>query len=408
MARIVASLLTIFLAPHTAAATPFATCMEEREMTRVARLLDPADRPVYARVVEQHEGRITRAVTIASSATPLSVVFEKAGAASGRVFAVSDERVCGVVELSESDIEAETQVVVSTGLNYAAHADEAGGGTVFLFPKPVAPTSPYARVHAPADVLLFDYEVELAFVLLLEIDLANPPSRETLLANSAFFLTNDVSDREAIIRHASLSGPGTGFVEAKGQRGFMPAGPWMVRGTELFEASEACGGTGLELRLWVDSGGGDKVRQDANSERMILQPAALLAYLYSWIQERGLRTPMPFDRDGAERFYPLAVGTAGAPRLPAGSILQTGTPEGVALNAPSPLGVTLRGLLRGRGPFSQFLVEERARVTAGGTNYLAPGHRVRAEITGLGTQQFEIGEAGVSPLPDACSHETPT
>jgi 2-keto-4-pentenoate hydratase/2-oxohepta-3-ene-1,7-dioic acid hydratase in catechol pathway len=402
MTHFLPGLLLLFLAARATAATPFATCIEQHEMIRVARVLDPAGQAVYARVVEQHEGRITRAATIASTATPLSIVFEKAGAMSSDAYAVSDKRVCGVVDLAESDIDAETHVVVSTGLNYAAHADEAGGGDVFLFPKPVTPTSPYAKVHAPAGVLLFDYEVELAFVLLADIDLANPPAREELLANSVFFLSNDISDREAIIRNASLSGPGTGFVEAKGQRGFMPAGPWMVRGTELFEAIEACGGTGLRLRLWVDSGEGDELRQDANTELMILQPDELVSYLYSWIKEHGLRTPMPFDRDGTERFYPLAVGSAGAPRFPAGSIFQTGTPEGVALNAPSPVGVTLRGLLRLRGPFSQFLVEERARVAEGGTNYLAPGHRVRAQITGLGTQQFEIGETGGSPSRDAC------
>lgn len=102
------------------------------------------------------------------------------------------------------------------------------------------------------------------------------------------------------------------------------------------------------------------------------------------------------------RFYPLAAG-AEAPKLTAGSIVQTGTPEGVALQAPAPLCVALRGLLHLRNPFEQFLVEEKAGVAAGGTRYLAPGDVVRASIDGLGAQRFEIGEAGDRAESHPCS-----
>ncbi len=344
--------------------------------------------------------RFLRFLVIANTA-PLAEVFDRAEGRGGQEFLVSDDRVCAVVDLPEADIDAERRVIVSTGLNYAAHAEEAGGGDVFLFPKPAAPTPPYARVHAPAGVTLLDYEVELAFVLLEDIDPFDPPSRHALLAKSAFFLSNDVSDREAIIRNATLSGLGTGFVEAKGQPGFMPAGPWMVRGSELFAAVRACGADGLGLRLWV----GDEVepRQDASTARMVLQPDELIARIGTWISEHGRRTPMPFMREQDEHFYPFAVDDE-TPKLPAGSIIQTGTPEGVALHAPSPMGVALRGLLHLRGPFEQFLVEEKARVAAGGTHYLAPGDVVRAKIDGLGAQAFEIGQ----PCERAGSHACTT
>jgi 2-keto-4-pentenoate hydratase/2-oxohepta-3-ene-1,7-dioic acid hydratase in catechol pathway len=376
-----------------------ADCLEASQLPRIARLLDPQGRIVYARVSEQRDGHITRAVAIAEADTPLLRVFERVNDAAGDAFPVTDDRVCAVVDLPQADLDAETRVIVSTGLNYAAHAEEAGGGDVFLFPKPAPPTPPYAPVHAPAGVLLLDYEVELAFVLLEAVDPFDPPSREALLATSAFFLTNDVSDREAIVRNAAFTGPGTGFVEGKGQPGFLPAGPWMVRGTELFAAVEACGADGLGLRLWVDHEAAP--RQDASTARMILQPPELIAHLGTWIREHGRRTPMPFERDGEERFYPLAVGEEA--RLTAGSIVQTGTPEGVALKAPGPLGVTLRGALHLRSPFEQFLAEERARVAKGGTRYLAPGDVVRARIDGLGTQVFEIGPSGTRPAPDACA-----
>ena len=57
---------------------------------------------------------------------------------------------------------------------------------------------------------------------------AQAPGPQTIhlisVQKSAFFVANDVTDREAIIRHAAISGPGDGFVEAKGQPGFLPAG----------------------------------------------------------------------------------------------------------------------------------------------------------------------------------------
>jgi 2-keto-4-pentenoate hydratase/2-oxohepta-3-ene-1,7-dioic acid hydratase in catechol pathway len=396
----------VWLAAGVVGAEGLDACLNAQNLPRVARVLDPQGRIVYARVTVQRDGHVTRAATIAPDGAPLAEVLHRAGqprgAGESEDFGVSDDRVCAVVDLPEEEIDAETRVIVSTGLNYAAHAEEAGGGDVFLFPKPAAPTRPYARVHAPAGVTLLDYEVELAFVVLEDVDPFAPPSRDELLAKSAFFLSNDISDREAIVRNAELSGPGTGFVEGKGQPGFMPAGPWMVRGTELFAAIDACGAKGLGLRLRLDDEA--EPRQDASTVQMILQPDELIARIGTWITEHGLRTPMPFVRDGQERFYPLAVDEAGeeAPKLTAGSIVQTGTPEGVALNAPSPLGVTRRGALRLRSPFEQFRVEEKARVAAGGTDYLEPGSVVHARIDGLGVQVFEVGEAGGRAAPHPC------
>jgi 2-keto-4-pentenoate hydratase/2-oxohepta-3-ene-1,7-dioic acid hydratase in catechol pathway len=377
-------------------------CMNNQDIPRIARILDPNGDVVYALVTAQDQGFIIRARTIAPDGTPLVDVFQSARLAQTSAdYEVNNDRVCSVVSLPEASIDAETHVIVSVGLNYTAHAEEAGGGDVFLFPKPSQPTRAYASVHPGAGVTLFDYEVELAYVLLEEVDPLASPSTEALMAKVAFFLTNDVSDREPIIGGASLSGPGTGFAEGKGQPGFFPAGPWMVLGTDLYQALEACSGKGLGLRLFVDDEA--EPRQDASTEFMILQPTQLIGRIGSWIEEHGRRSVMTFVRPDEDqvRFYPLAVGED-SPKLTAGSIVQTGTPEGVALNAPSPLGVTLRGALHLRSPFAQFLVEEKERVAAGGTRYLAPGNTVRASIDGLGTQQFTIGEAGGRPAPHGC------
>jgi 2-keto-4-pentenoate hydratase/2-oxohepta-3-ene-1,7-dioic acid hydratase in catechol pathway len=309
------------------------------------------------------------------------------------------------VALGQEALDAGERVVTAAGLNYAAHAEEAGGGDVFLFPKPVAPGPPYGALAAPAGVTLLDYEVELAFVLLDDVDLRALPTREALLARSAFFLADDVTDREPIIRNATLTGPGTGFVEAKGQPGFLPAGPWLVRGTELFAALDACGAEGLGLRLEVDEGDGFRTRQDATTAAMILDPLALLARLADEVEQHGVQSPMTVRRAGGVRTYPLAVeGPDGALRLPAGSVVLTGTPEGVALQAPAPLGVTLRGLLRLRSPFEQFRQEELARARSGAPGgYLTPGDRVRARIDGLGAQLHTVAEPGTPPAREPCA-----
>ncbi len=386
-------------------------CLDQRGLPRVARVLAPDGRRVYARVVAEAGGIPTALVPLAEDGFHLAAVFERAGRAGPQgeatVWEISDDelesRVCAPVHLPQAEIDAEERVVVAAGLNYAAHAEEAGGGDVFLFPKPVAPTAPYGQVVAPDGVTLLDYEVELGFVLLADVDLRALPSRDEFLGKAAFFVANDVSDREPIIRHKALRGPGTGFVEAKGQPGFLPLGPWMVRGTELFAALAACGADGLGIRLAVDEGDGFRVRQDASTASMILDPLEFLGKIAEEIRRGGLRTPMPVLRDGRARHYPLAV-DAQAPRLPAGSLVLTGTPDGVALQAPVPLALLARGLLRLRSPFEQFRLEELERAASGGPGgYLEAGDRMRASIDGLGAQIVGVLAPGAARHPDPCA-----
>jgi 2-keto-4-pentenoate hydratase/2-oxohepta-3-ene-1,7-dioic acid hydratase in catechol pathway len=381
--------LTAAISSSSAIAAHLDACLAERKLGRIARVQDPGGVVWYARVVSDTDGVPDAFSLIAPGDTDLASVFDRASAPSE----IRAESILAPVPITQAQIDAEERVVVAPGLNYAAHAEEAGGGDVFLFPKPVEPTSPYAELLPPPHVKLLDYEVELAFVLLSEIDLRKPPARDALLAGVAFFIANDVSDREPIIREAALFGHGTGFVEAKGQPGFLPAGPWMVRGTELFDAVAACGAEGLGIRLSVDSGDGFRPRQDSNTAHMILDPVALIARLAAEVEHGGVRTEMPIQRDGKPRFYPLAIGPD-PPILPAGSVILTGTPDGVAIKAPDPLAVTLRGLRHLRSPTEQFRVEELARAASGAEGaYLRPGDRVRASIDGLGAQVFRIGPA---------------
>ena len=390
--------------------TPLEACLYQRDLPRVARVLGAGQRPFYGRVVAEAEGVPTAVAPLAGDDRALAEVFDlaaRAGAQPDSVLEIEDpRRVCSPVSLPQAELDAERRVIVAAGLNYATHAEEVGGGDVFVFPKPAAPTPPYGDVPLPEHVALLDYEVELAFVLLSDLRLGELPPEAELLERLAFFVANDVTNREPILRNAALSGPGTGYVEAKGQPGFLPTGPWMVRGSELFAALAACGAQGLGLELAVDEGRGFAPRQAASTERMILDVRAFLARIGEEVRRSGLRSPMPFERSGETRYYPLAQ-DAEAPRLPAGSLVLTGTPDGVALRVPNRAALTLRALLRLRSPFEQLVREERARAAAGGPGgYLEPGDRVRARIDGLGAQLVRIAAPGETLARNPCTQTT--
>ncbi len=409
--HLITPLLTAaLLLPAGASASDLDACLTSQPLPRVTRALSPDGEPTYVLVVETEDGEPRALIPLAPIETPLPQVFElaAAGTAGEDVWELTAEsapaRICPPVGVAQSRIDGEEAVIIAAGLNYAAHADEAGGGDVFLFPKPASPTSPYGVVAPPAGVTLLDWEVELGLVLLEDVPLDALPDTPALRERGAYFVTNDVSDREAIIREASVSGLGTGFVKAKGQPGFLPMGPWMVRGRELFAALERCGGKGLGLRLDVDEGGGPDRRQEATTELMILEPAVLLARIAAQVAEGGPRTPMARRLNGGERYDLLALPSAdGGHHLPAGTILLTGTPEGVALRAPSIFPLVLRSLVNLRGPLEQARVEEVARATRGEPGgYLQAGDLVHGAIDGLGTQRFRILPAG-SPQPaDPC------
>jgi 2-keto-4-pentenoate hydratase/2-oxohepta-3-ene-1,7-dioic acid hydratase in catechol pathway len=408
MRTLVATLSVIFVAATAASGTSgtdLDRCLVAQGLPRVARVVAPDGSTRYARVVADRDGVPTRVAPIETGDGQLAGILARAAAlpTDARVWEIEDAatQICAPFPLRIAEIDAEERVVVAAGLNYAAHAEEAGGGDTFLFPKPVAPTPPYGVVAPPAGVKLLDYEVELGLVLLADVNLRDLPEEEELLAISAFFVANEVTDREPIITHAKFDGTSDGFVEAKGQPGFLPAGPWLVHGPALGRALFACGVDGLGIRLEVDEGSGFETRQDANTDLMLEEPLELLAHIARDVEENGLRSPMPVDRDGETRHYPLAVDAA-APRLPAGSLIITGTPEGVALDTPDPAGLVLRGALRLRGPFEQYRQEQLARVASGEPGgFLAPGDRVRASIDGLGAQTLRIATSG-TPNPDPC------
>jgi 2-keto-4-pentenoate hydratase/2-oxohepta-3-ene-1,7-dioic acid hydratase in catechol pathway len=293
------------------------------------------------------------------------------------------------VALGQAELGRGERHILGAGLNYREHRAETGtrSAELLLFPKPVAPTGAFAPVPP---VPLLDYEIEVAIVLLADLDLRALPAPEHFLDDIAFVLANDVSDRAPIILD-----PQTGYTRGKSRPGYLPLGPWLVAGRHLpLRLAGELGSLDLELQLRTRcrAGGPWTTRQEARSTDMITGPLAIL-------EAASVRRVGMLDLGGTERFICPADGV-----LKAGSLILTGTPGGTAIRAPGALeklalfatgGFTRQGAKR-RYLEKQF--EQRAE-----RGYLAPGDTVEAAAViagggpGLGRQLWRVAEKGSAP-----------
>ena len=188
---------------------------------------------------------------------------------------------------------------IAAGTNYRAHAEEVGHeGEPFLFPKLSRPSTWQSDVSMATRL---DYEVELCAVTLTEHTSALP-SRLGLL------LCGDYTDRWLLVKDIDLDGimGRTGFPAAKGGQSHLPIGPLLViPGSVDFYRR-------IELSLYVN----DQLRQKSGAEQMI------------W------SAPQIVSRALADCHSPYQLGSqtiriADCARIPAGTLLLTGTPEGV-------------------------------------------------------------------------------
>lgn len=288
--------------------------------------------------------------------------------------------------------------IVGAGLNYDDHAKETGISEEILFPKPTLPTGPYATLaQVPkvdgkqGSVCLLDYEVEIAFVLLEDLDLRAVPGGTFLWDKLAFFAVNDVSDREPIVLDRTR-----GYTRAKARPGFLPSGPWLVAGWNLVPRTKEGGTEPLLLSLstreaskvpspWVQ-------RQYASSGDMTIGPRVILDSLQyrdpaaEACRRNGAVCSMK-DVDGIDR--PMQHDGL----LPAGSIVLTGTPGGTAIKEPplaTKLGYFLRAnldLARARELAVADLTGHRSEL-----GYLEPGDEVDQTVGLLGRQRWPVGE----------------
>jgi 2-keto-4-pentenoate hydratase/2-oxohepta-3-ene-1,7-dioic acid hydratase in catechol pathway len=232
-----------------------------------------------------------------------------------------------VAGLSEIDIAgqrigapiARPGVVLCVGQNYAAHAAESGAAApelpIIFYKAPNTVVGPYDDVLVPRGSTRTDWEVELAVVIGRTARYLDSPE-VALQYVAGFAVSNDVSERDF-----QLTVSGGQWSKGKSCETFNPLGPWLATVDDVGDLAA------LGLRSWVNG----EPRQDSSSADMIFDVSYLIWHLSQYTV------------------------------LEPGDVINTGTPQGVALS--------------GRFP------------------YLAPGDVMEVEIDGLGRQRTPLREA---------------
>ena len=214
---------------------------------------------------------------------------------------------------------ARPSAVVCIGQNYAAHAAESGAEPpkqpIVFFKHPNTVVGAYDDVLVPRGATKTDWEVELAVVIGKEARYVDS-DEEALACVAGYTVSNDVSERAFQIEQS-----GGQWSKGKCCETFNPLGPALIPADEVGDVQN------LDLKSWVNG----EPRQASNTRDMIFTVAALIRDLSQYMT------------------------------LSPGDIVNTGTPEGVALS--------------GRFP------------------YLAPGDTMELEIQGLGKQKQSLGKA---------------
>jgi len=210
-------------------------------------------------------------------------------------------------------------VILCVGQNYAAHAAESGAQPpttpIVFYKAPNTVVGPFDDVLIPRGSTKTDWEVELGVVIGRRTRYLASPD-DALAHIAGFVLSNDVSERDF-----QLAQSGGQWSKGKSCETFQPLGPWLVTPDEITDPQA------LRLRSWVN----DDIRQDSSTKDMIFD----VAYLVWHLSQYSVLDP--------------------------GDLINTGTPQGVALS--------------GRFP------------------YLAPGDVTEVEIDGLGRQRSLLRSA---------------
>ncbi len=214
---------------------------------------------------------------------------------------------------------ARPSAVLCIGMNYAAHAAESGASAptvpVLFYKAPNTVIGPDDDVLIPRGSEKTDWEVELGVVIGRRVRYLESPE-QALEHVAGYCVSNDVSERAF-----QLEISGGQWSKGKSAETFNPLGPYLVTADEIPDPQA------LRLRSWVNG----EPRQDSSTVDMVFDVATLI--------------------------YELSQVTV----LEPGDLLNTGTPQGVALS--------------GRFP------------------YLRAGDRMEIEIEGLGRQEQHLRDA---------------
>jgi 2,4-didehydro-3-deoxy-L-rhamnonate hydrolase len=189
---------------------------------------------------------------------------------------------------------ARPPAVVCIGMNYAAHAAESGAAPperpVIFYKHPNTVVGPNDDVLVPRGAEKVDWEVELGVVIGKRVRYLSSPD-DALDHVAGYVLSNDVSERALQIEFS-----GGQWSKGKSCETFNPLGPWLVPADEIADPQA------LGLRSWVNG----EIRQDSNTSDMLFGVATLLYDLSQYMV------------------------------LEPGDLLNTGTPQGVALSGRFP------------------------------------------------------------------------
>lgn len=184
--------------------------------------------------------------------------------------------------------------VVCIGQNYAAHAAESGAAPpsepIVFFKHPNTLVGPADDIVLPPDAERIDWEVELGVVIGTRASrLASPEDAMAHIAG--YTLSNDVSERTW-----QMDRSGGQWSKGKCAPTFNPLGPWLLPADEVPDPQQ------LGLRSWVNG----ESRQNSSTSDMIFDVAFLVWHLSQFMA------------------------------LDPGDIVNTGTPEGVAMSGRFP------------------------------------------------------------------------
>lgn len=189
---------------------------------------------------------------------------------------------------------AKPGAVLCIGQNYAAHAAESGGTPpstpILFFKHPNTVVGPNDEVIIPPGAEKVDWEVELAVVIGRRASYLSSPE-EALDYVAGYTVSNDVSERAYQVEHS-----GGQWSKGKCCATFNPLGPAIIPADEV--------GDPQQLKLYSAVNG--EVRQNSNTSDMIFSVAYIIWHLSQYLV------------------------------LDPGDIINTGTPDGVALSGRFP------------------------------------------------------------------------
>jgi len=189
---------------------------------------------------------------------------------------------------------ARPTAVLCIGQNYAAHAAESGDAPptvpILFYKHPNTIVGPFDDVAIPPGAVKVDWEVELGVVIGRRARYLSSPA-EALDHVAGYVVSNDVSERAYQVEHS-----GGQWSKGKSAETFNPLGPALVTADEV--------GDPQNLRLWSLVNG--QPRQDSHTGDMIFSVAEIVHHLSQYVV------------------------------LEPGDLINTGTPQGVALSGRFP------------------------------------------------------------------------